>query len=147
MERTILDLNSKWWYRLIKAVYLMLLFLSIAGSSVVIFFLNAPEYDNKPYIKCANGKEFVLSEDGTTPYSDFIWTTATEQAEYLCSGLSSGDKIWPVPQFEHISKYKNRDWFATIGFSLLSALGVLFVFELARRIFYYVVLGKLLPRK
>ena len=43
--------------------------------------------------------------------------------------------------------YTERDWLATIGYSLLSIFITIALFEVARRIFYYIVLGSLRPKK
>jgi len=49
--------------------------------------------------------------------------------------------------YSMVEKYTSRNWTQTINYSLLALLGVTIIFELIRRIFYYVVLGKLRPAK
>ncbi|GEM_PF-1305990 len=184
-KNSISHLTSNWWYRLIKVVYLFFLVIALIGFSAGIFFSFSPEYDNnRSYIKCANGKEFVLSENGITLYSDFMWSTDRDKAVRLCSdiatltepqrtqldgivlkmdsdGASTPDIQvivndfkqkygQPSPnsgKYELVSKYTNRNWVAIIGFSLLSIVATLLFFEVIRRIFYYIVLGSLRPKK
>ncbi len=43
--------------------------------------------------------------------------------------------------------YTKRNWTATVGFTALSVVIVLAIFELFRRVFYYIFLGKVFPKK
>ncbi|MEK9147661.1 MAG: hypothetical protein AAB593_02010 [Patescibacteria group bacterium] len=166
-DKTISYLNSKMWYRAIKVVYLILLASFLIGYPIGIFIAYGPEYDNNSsIIKCANGEEFVLNRislsgnflsdnDIKKAAESFCldtpikMTTAEYEAKYGqlpdYSGLSFSEKI--KPRYELISNYTNRNWFASIGYSLLSILAVLLCFEIIRRIFYYVVLGVIRPQK
>ena len=156
------ELNNKWWYRLIKVAYIGCFLFALVAPVVGIFASYGPEYDNtKSYIKCANGKEFILSENGITLYSDFMWTTDEERARGLCfDGETDVTKdvygqlrlrvlstTANSGKYELISNYTSRNWTATVGFSLLSIFIAALVFELVRRIFYYIFLGSLKPKK
>jgi len=46
-----------------------------------------------------------------------------------------------------VSKYEERNWFATIGYSVMSIIVTLLSFEAMRRIFYYIFLGSLWSKK
>lgn len=166
--KTISELNNKWWYRLIKVVYLTVFSLSFVGYPVAVFLSYGPEYDNdKSYIKCANGKDFILSKNGINLSSNYMYSWDKDKAENLCfdgvikyesSGASSGllkeflkPKVISITnnsgKYELVSRYTSRNYFATIGLSLLSMAITILVFELIRRVFYYVVLGSLKPKK
>jgi len=171
-NKTISYLNSKMRYRFIKVIYLLILFLSLVGYSVAIFVYHEPKYDNdKSYIKCANGKNFILSQNEINLYSDFMWSSDKEKAKSLCLDLdrtrsveengafSNWEKIYgktPTISFsaetensgkyELVNIYTNRNWIATIGFILLSIIGNLLVFEAIRRVFYYIALGTIRPK-
>jgi hypothetical protein len=43
--------------------------------------------------------------------------------------------------------YTNRNWFITIGECILGALVILLISETIKRVFYYIVLGSLRPKK
>lgn len=163
-KKTIEYLNTKAWYRFLKVIYLVFLIFFLISPLIAIFFSYSPEYDNtNSYIKCANGKNFFLRDKGINLYDDFMWEDDKEKAKGLCfdgevdvekdsiSGHILRAKIISTTEnsgkYELISKYTSRNWVATIGFSLLSIAVALLVFELVRRIFYYVVLGKIRPEK
>ena len=58
--KTVTELNSKWWYRLIKVIYL-LLFIFAMGCSLIappVSYLESP----KKLIKCGNGVEISPSD-------------------------------------------------------------------------------------
>ena len=172
-KNTINYLNSRWWYRLIKTAYLFFFLLGLLGYPIAIFNFYGPEYDNDAsYIKCANGKKFILSQNGITLYGEFMGSTDQEKAKNLCFGgvinymepirmtkaeyeakygqaptVENVTESGAAGKYELISKYITRNWLVIIGFSLLSILATLFIFELLRRIFYYIVLGNLRPKK
>ena len=162
-NKTISYLNSKIWYRFIKVIYLLILFISIVGYSTAIFISYSQEYDNtKSYIKCANGKNFILSQNEIDLHSDFMGSSDREKSKSLCfDGLNSiektdSDHIFRLKtisetensgKYELVSIYINRNWIVTIEFILLSIIGNLFIFEAIRRGFYYVVLGSIRPKK
>jgi len=160
-NKTISYLNSKMWYRFIKVIYLLILFLSLVGYSVAIFVYYGPRYDNdKSYIKCANGKNFILSQNEINLHSDFMWDSDIEKAKSLCfdgtvnfttdkygqTRLGHTSKTDNSGKYELVNIYTNRNWIATIGFILLSIIGNLLVFEAIRRAFYYIALGTIRPK-
>ena len=49
--------------------------------------------------------------------------------------------------YELVAYHGSRDWTTTIGLIILSIIGILLLFELVRRGFYYVFLGKINPEK
>lgn len=84
--KTIAELNTKWWYRFLKVGYFPFFFLILIGSPIGIFYAYEPIYDDeKSYIKCANGKEFLLRENGIFLYSKNMDSYDKEKAENLCS--------------------------------------------------------------
>ncbi len=163
-EKTVSHLNSKIWYRLIKVIYFVLLLVFLVIPPTAVFYSYGSEYDQtNSYIKCANGKVFYLSENGFYIYNGYMSDSNKASAKNLCfDGVRNfvkekiGTMEFLKPQvisetessggYELVNKYTNRNWFATVGFSILSIAIVLLVFELVRRIFYYVVLGKINPK-
>jgi len=160
-NKTISYLNSKMWYRFIKVIYLLILFIGLVGYSISIFVFYSPKYDNnKSYIKCANGKNFILSQNEINLYSDFMWDSDMEKAKSLCfdgivnfttdkygqTRLGHTSETDNSGKYELVSIYTNRNWIATIGFTLLSIISNLLVFEAIRRVFYYIALGTIRPK-
>jgi len=170
--KTIADLNGRWWYRLVKVIYIFLLFSWSIGTAIGIYFILEPKFDNEnSYITCENGENYKLEENGIYLYSPYIGIYDEMKIEELCSAPvkltaeeyeqrygepppSYYEKIKPVdfkplnpPDYELVSIYTERNWFATIGYILLAILGWLLFFEIVRRVFYYVVLGSLVPKK
>lgn len=161
-NKTISYLNSKMWYRFIKVVFLLFLFLCLVSSSAAIFTYYSPKYDNaKSYIKCAKGKNFILNQNGINLHSDFMWDFDMEKAKSLCfdgtldfktdkygqTHLETTSETNNSGKYELVSIYTNRNWIATIGFILLSIVISLFIFEATKRGFYYIVLGSIRPKK
>ncbi len=185
--KTVKELNEKWWYRLLKVVVGFLSSLTVIGICTAIFFEFEPQFSNEEsYIKCENGKEFILSKNGITLFSDYMYSYDTQKARELCrntpiqitreeyklkfgeepvieerstedttsrKGLSLAEiKGKPIdfeefPKFTLVSVYTDRNWYAIIAYSFLTLFGTLLFLEVSRRIFYYIVLGKLKPSK
>ncbi len=153
-------LNEKWWYRLIKVIYIILFSCVLIISTVGLFIESNPKIDNdKSFIQCANGKKFILSQNDLRLYSEFMYSTDKEKAETLCFDGStelkkSGERGIYIPvsersemsgKYELITKNTERNWPLLIGIILVVWVIIYFVFELLRRIFYYILLGKLFP--
>jgi hypothetical protein len=153
--KTIGELNSKVWYRLLKVIY-VLIFIPIFILSFFSGYLSTkPEFDNeKSYIKCDDGREFGLDENGIYLYSSYVYSEDNEKIKQMCSSneldeiaKKYGGYIILEKNYKLISVYENRDWFRAIKISLLSIIGAIFFFELIKRVFYYIVLGSFRPPK
>ena len=152
--KTISDLNGKIWYRLLKVIYI-LFFVFILGLSIFLIIDGyAPKFDNEnSYIKCHDGKTLGLEENSIYLYSDYIWSSDDEKFRSWCAAIIKDDKLLPanfIPDeknYDLVSSYTNRDWVRTVGYSLLAIIVTVFIFELTKRIFYYVVLGSIRPQK
>lgn len=190
--KTIADLNSKWWYRLIKVVYILALLFFLIAPVVGIVFSYAPEFDGiNSYARCKDGRTVNLIKNDVHLYSEYVWSSddkiikdrcansftleevkngisddqvinrmlANSNTEYnveaaLEAGATKkqiGDylktQIEKNTEYTLVSAYTPRNWIATIGFSLLSVVITLLVFEVAKRIFYYILLGSIRPHK
>ncbi len=171
--KTIEELNERWWYRLVKVIITILLTLFAVGICTAIYFHYEPQLNNeRSYIKCENGKEFILSENNITLYSDYMGTYDEQKARELCRNTpikmtseeykekygeeppSFYEKLEPIDlekyriqQYNLVSIYTEREWSAIIGYWLITIFGTLLFLEIIRRIFYYILLGKLKPSK
>jgi len=67
--------------------------------------------------------------------------------ELLATGGKPAGQATPTDSnYQLVSIYASRDWIRITGFSLFVILGYLVVFEAVRRTFYYVLLGKFMPK-
>ena len=154
--KTITELNSKAWYRLLKVIY-VLIFIPIF---VLAFFSGSiatkPEIDNKKsFVKCDDGKVFTLEESVVFlrygPYVDSIDNLTLirkcSPASSFRPLVESYGGIQVDKNYELTIIYAQRNWPKTIVISFLSLIATIFVFELLKRIFYYIVLGSFIPPK
>ena len=174
--KTLEELNQKWWYRLIKVLYFLVIVVLILSAVAIIYDTERPVVDNKEsYIKCENGKRFMLNQTNISLYyDDYLYTDEKAEAQKLCvtkitpeqaqaeldrrKSLSNPppsfiDKTKPVDlekyriNYELVTIYNERNWFNIIGYSLLAIFSITLFFEVLRRIFYYVTLGSVRPKK
>lgn len=160
-NKTIAKLNEKIWYRLLKVIYILALLF------VIIFFV-ADAFESKPK-KVFDGYNTTINCEGGTAYkageNDIFFISATDsgkqnQLKELCM---SGK--FPDMNFEIFKKTSERldgnpinytidyaykdvgSWGIVIGNALSGIFVMIIVFEIIRRIFYYIVLGKIFPKK
>ncbi len=163
------DLESKIWFRFLKLVFV---FAYIATFLAVLAFAytSKPYSTNDEYnskILCDNGKEYVAGDNGinavdalaeqlggTTVYPNgFVPdTTEKEKAIGLCLGTPNSfavgrapwgwDKTIPPPYKVVLVKKTVGNWWGFIGYTVLALFIVSVIFELIRRSFLYVVIGK-----
>jgi hypothetical protein len=186
--KTIEELNGKWWYRLIKVVYI-LAFIGVALITCLIVSSSFdPQFDAaNSYIVCNNsGDHIALKNTNVTLYYDYISSDDDTALKYYCaspidlgtaaqeayptnsayqstSTLSLGQRIqsaYPsydsvldkalgfVPDnYVFVPVYTQRNWGEMILYMILSILVIAAIFEAAKRIFYYIFLGKFRPTR
>lgn len=170
--KTIADLNANWWYRGMKVVYLVFVLCCIgfAVSSVVMLFVlvreNSQSYTKElasyqdqlngspervAFIQDLKDKGYTTKEitqevsvkyHGGTKYGMPVLTRIEYEAIYGqevadSSGMGLQE---PKPEFPSSMKW----FFLSIPASILICW---FVIEAPRRVFYYVVLGSIRPKK
>jgi len=138
MEKTILYLNNKTWYRFIKVIYIF---------SILIFLVsfNVYNYTNSREGKMDFDKVKIQSAEGKVSVK-----FETEQTVVFDSSPSQKD-------IEEVAKRLNLDITKYFSYSLNKAdfiifflignLSILLLFEIIRRAFYYIVLGTIKPGK
>lgn len=159
--KSIADLNSKWWYRLVKVAFLgfeIVVLLAAVGSMTSDY---GPHFDDtKSYVYCNNGSKFtgfLPKEVGVFVYSDYISTNDDQTFRELCNSVvtQNADGSLKVKRgtataeknYTFTAKYTSRDWVSTLLYSLGAIISVLLGFEIVRRVFYYILLGSVRPRK
>jgi hypothetical protein len=170
--KTITELNDKVWYRVLKVIYILIFVPIFILAFFAGYWLTEPpglELDTgKSYVICDNGEKFKVWEaereadrlniivpqelaiklhcrkdfrdELLKKYKNPIWT------RFSVDDIKRFDEInyTLVPFYTGSNE---RDWSKAIGISFLCIVGAVFLFELIRRIFYYIVLGTLRPRK
>ncbi|KKS26284.1 MAG: hypothetical protein UU87_C0003G0204 [Parcubacteria group bacterium GW2011_GWA2_42_11] len=151
--KTINELNSKAWYRLLK-VFFILVFIFIIVAYVEMISTKMMDNINleKSTIKCESGnKETSLKDAGILPsiyyidsHTDYLIRTRCGKIKFIPSENKFSNIINNEGDYSVDLIYYN-DWIGmivriTIFIILLSA-----IFEIIRRIFYYIALGKINP--
>lgn len=149
-ERTLLWLEGKWWYRLLKVVYILFFVTSVLVSGVIIkdalphdsYYIDA----DKTTIKCDSKAVFTLRQASVTD------TVLDEKDVYqinemcLTGSLPSGSFTpfdMPEKLFVVSEVYLKYGSWTNGGEALLfSGATILAAFWLVRGVFFYVVCGK-----
>ncbi len=156
------DLESKVWFRFLKVVFV---FVYIATLILVVLFA----YSLKPYttidndnsfIVCINGTKYNAGANGidafeaeaerlgaTQVYTNgFVPdTTAKEKANELCLGTNTlGRGLFAdVPQYTvELANKTVGNWWSFAGYTALALFIVIVVFELIKRSFFYIAIGR-----
>lgn len=149
--KTISELNSKVWYRFLKVIYVLLFILGLFYALIGGFFVVSPTFVNeKSYIKCNDGREFTLNELGISlpgPYVPY------QGYEDIVIKQNCGSTQWEKNNGYYVKKNYTlmpsltRDWFTTIGLSVFYVIVTIIIFQLIKRVFYYIILGSFRPPK
>ena len=151
-------LEKKIWYRFIKVIYVT--------SYILAFLLVALlSYPQKPYtyadpnkslIECANGRTYSEAQAGVSLYSlnstdgSLLESAAREDQKIrkLCEYNIVSDYLnqYETPQFNNYTteiKYSTSgSWESVIYWLIGGAIVVFIIFEIIRRVFLYVAVGK-----
>lgn len=170
MDKTIKTLNEKWWYRLLKVIYIVLLIMFVFSAITLSFSSYSPKkiYDNeKSFIVCDDGREFSLEENNVylgisgristsddKKFNSWCLDGSEEKVENVDGRIArlkkslATNKVEKEKNYIFFSSYKIiGDWNNVMLSIFFSMLTIFAVFELFRRIFYYVILGKMKPKK
>lgn len=167
--KTVSELNSKWWYRLVKVAYVAVFAIFALGAVSAItdeFWPTSIVIDHEVVCLEGNRSTFQASRDEridlSSYSSDIGLSTLSNPQRYslrVACGLEAkaetpreaiiamrGNDTIPAITITEIS-LTDGGFVEAIVYSLAALLGVAVVFELFRRLFYYVVLGSLRPKK
>ncbi len=153
--KTVSELNSKWWYRLLKVSWLFFALIGIISAITISWNNNGSEFDPiSSKVVCNDGRHFPVDKIGM--HSEFSVYSFDETFRTWCSTEMVNDNgvlklkkidgtISPEKNYAFIAEHTPHDWVGFIWYSLLSIFCIYFVFEVIRRIFYYVILGSIFP--
>lgn len=154
MEKTIQGLNSKIWYRTLK-VFFILVFLFIVAIYIGIISSKLAHTINleKSTIKCELGNEVLsLKDAGILGPIHYIDTFVDDLIRIKCGKI---DFIPSENRFSNLNNEGNystnliydNNWVGIIVRIIVFTTLLAILFEIIRRIFYYIVLGKIRPPK
>ncbi|MBI2626749.1 MAG: hypothetical protein HYW77_00690 [Parcubacteria group bacterium] len=162
---TISELNNKWWYRLIKVGYLLLI-MAACVISIAVAFEDVGTYQTDYLVVCNYGNKstFIANKDkdiwNIPQYYDYSESLAKlpdstkiqlqsacgiSQAEMNAKFENPNDnkKLFDLTE----TKVNTTSYWSAILWSILSIIITFAIAEIIRRIFYYIVLGKVKPVK
>jgi hypothetical protein len=180
--KTISELNTRWWYRLVKVIYILAFLAFSIGLIAAMAAEEAPsttEDNSSSTIRCLAGnlKSFRYSELALT--GNVSLTSLNDKAlgyleiAAICEiptpsgtqftmndlglgirnyqktqNLSEGWKDTTLDSVLYFPKTKVvGNWYSVAGFAFLILTVLIIIFEIIRRIFYYIILGSLRPKK
>ena len=158
--------RNKWYFRLIKVIYIITFTFSIIGYPVAIFM------ETKPYNTYDQDKSSItcIEPSKTYPASNFdLWTETifswkeTEikdfcmgSAVFYLRNVTSTDTIAELGEFNSLKGWYSGDYkfnieyrqegkgIYAVGYSVLAALGVFITLEIIKRTIFYIITGKFL---
>lgn len=158
--KSIKDLNQKVWYRTLKVLYIIFFVSTFSISVYAIFDTHEQKINSKEsYILCRDNKKILINESNSkSSIGSNIGYMRDEEIDNICFANISAVTFSPdYPNTLKKLEAKNlnyqlvivyeRYWSNIIAFILFAAAINLFVFELIKRIFYYIILGKIIPEK
>jgi len=162
MEKTISYLNSKIWYRFIKVAY-TLLFLVISVTVIFSIFsenIRVLDMPNSQVIcQYGNEKQLLIKEvfdkdEMPNILPNYYYDANTALSEKIIKSCGINEVITRSTQpdgfisdpYRIEKRYKNNITTALL-YSLLSVVITILIFEIVRRVFYYIALGTIKPKK
>ncbi|MCX6792912.1 MAG: hypothetical protein NTY12_02710 [Candidatus Falkowbacteria bacterium] len=172
---TIKELNNKWWYRLVKVSYIAI-FVLFSVIAITLSIEEVGNYQEDYTVKCNYGNKgtFLAAKDkniyisSTYDYSNSL----TDLPDYIKTDLQSACGISKneiseilgytdgfIPD-DRLNSFEGKKLFEltktkinitthldAILQALFSLFGICVGFEVIRRVFYYVVIGKIKPKE
>ncbi len=163
--KTLEDLNKKWWYRFLKVIYSFVFLMLLAGSLFVVYESNK-SYQSADYsVKCnyGNMSSFIAGQDKGIIINNYVnngslTEAQNQQLRKACNisvqdiekGLSAiylgtGGPKAPFTLTE--LSIDNGGTESVLSYSLLVFVLLSGIFEIIKRSFYYISLGKINPEK
>lgn len=162
-----MNLNKKWWHRLIKVVFVLVILISVSITTYLVIDYYKPEvdkYESTYKISCLDFENVFGNIEG----SNTFWGTSlrspySENAKYFCSEpgvyeefyelTSDEDRLTLLAESETISNLVADDnyelilsdkvikgsWLEMFGYLLVALLSYFIFFSLLRYIYFYIV--------
>jgi hypothetical protein len=117
MKKTIKELNKKAWYRLLKVIFIIAFL--VAGA--LIWEGYKPYDTTTKYVVCHSGQKYF-----SNPFNSNDYYTSKCNGEWGIKDITTTHNSW--------------------GGLFENLVALIIFFEIIRRIFYYIVLGTILPK-
>lgn len=166
--KTLADLNSRIWYRLLKVIYIVSLFVVTTITVFITYTYHEPtsafkvvdHRNTKIICNYGNKRTFIAGEN------EIYFAPADFSAEYFPNNIrESVNELCDItqeivfelmdadmrseatmPLFTVKEKYESIGGYAPFIFIMILETGIIFViFELMKRAFYYVAIGTMKP--
>lgn len=146
-------LKEKWYYRLIKVIYVFVFSFSIIIFPGIAFWDHKPEkfFDStKSTITCIDAnKKYKASAVGI--FDDYRTEYDTKKIKDFCreaTDFFAPNAKYNFGIFDRNDQFHTEGgWFVATGYGILALVMTFIVFELFRRIFFYVITGKFIKLK
>ncbi len=168
-NKTISHLNTKIWYRFLKVVYSFAIVIISLIAIILIYQEKSQEIklvdNNKTIILCnyGNKKQFTASQAGiylTTfeTESNFLSNDDRIALEEFCQVSQAEENFVSDAITNHTDNVKKLftitpiiknegGIISVLGYSILTLITILIIFEVIKRVFYYIFLGSIRPEK
>lgn len=166
MKKTISQLNESMFYRLLKVVtVVILIFITFISVYLIYDMTDIKEFDHKK-VTCLVGNEEVFTIDQIYEGMDIYTYPKTDKgyeklkneilkkceidSDTISVTREDGSKATlrvPTYDVENVHKTSYINILKMFGYWLIALLAIGIVFEVIRRIFYYVVTGTFNPKK
>ncbi len=161
--KTLEYMNSKAWFRSLKVIYFLSLISTILLILLFPILISAErptkKFDlEKSYVLCNDGRklnpilENIIIDDNGENVAD----RDKNKAGLICNDYDSRSKVEQIPytdkfiappnSFKFVPAYKiEPSWSKFIFTYTIVILVILIIFEIIKRLFYYIVIGKFKP--
>lgn len=139
---------EKWWYRLLKVIYIIVFVASIAITCVIAYStLPQKTLDgNRSTIQCNNGKNYAPAKNSIYLYSDSLSTYDDQHARILCAYDTTNyySTYWTAPSYVNytfVAVYNDAPYTSWFFYSILALAIVWVLLKLVRVGVQYVAFG------
>jgi hypothetical protein len=121
-----MDLNKKWWHRLLKIIFIIFILLSLALTIVLAFDSKPRNIRNSAYINITEQKSVndIIKERGSISFREFNARNQMEANE-------------PIPEYKIVGS-----WTEFFKIFLIGIFLTFFASTITRYFYFYIVIGK-----
>lgn len=147
--KTTTDLNSKIWYRALKSLYILSLIIFIIFSVIGAYDQHKKIIsidNNNTKIICNNGRTLSTNQAEVYFYSTNFGRITSNKIQENCQWFEG--KYLQGKDYKVDFKYSETGGLnKIILYSFVYIIILVLIYEISRRIFYYIILGTIKPKK
>lgn len=155
--KTISELNNKWWYRLVKVIFSLIVLVLTIISVFFVFQANKTHKVSDSYIKCSGGNKesFYATRDkkiliDKSHYTYNLLSDIEREQIFEACGYTPHplNEIYGIQMIEYKqAEIEEDNTLIAIVYSFFSIFIWYIIFEIVKRVIYYVILGSINPKK